>query len=69
MGGGQQDFIIALVSRIVAAEDPHKPLSDAAIVRQAREQGAILARRTVVTYRGKLGIAPSYARRAVATRD
>ncbi|WP_243645047.1 RNA polymerase factor sigma-54 [Rhodovulum euryhalinum] len=64
--GPSQDALIALVGRIVAAEDPVRPLSDADIVRRAEAEGARLARRTVAKYRDLLGIPSSYDRRGRA---
>ncbi|GAA0288024.1 RNA polymerase factor sigma-54 [Rhodovulum strictum] len=61
--GPSQDALIALVGRIVAAEDAANPLSDAEIVRRAEAEGARLARRTVAKYRDMLGIPSSYDRR------
>jgi RNA polymerase sigma-54 factor len=53
-----------LVKGIVAAEDPHKPLSDEAIVSILKDQHALdIARRTVTKYRKALGIGSSRARR------
>lgn len=58
-----QDAALARVKRIVAAEDPASPLSDAAISQLASSSGPALSRRTVAKYRRVLGIASSHARR------
>ncbi|MBB4211531.1 RNA polymerase RpoN-/SigL-like sigma 54 subunit [Rhodothalassium salexigens DSM 2132] len=61
--GPSQDAVVALVGRIVDAEDTARPLSDAAIAERARRAGIPLARRTVAKYRDMLGIPSSYTRR------
>jgi len=61
--GPSRDALIALVGRIVAAEDAARPLSDADIVRRAEAEGARRARRTVAKYRDMLEIPSSYGRR------
>lgn len=48
---------------LVKAEDPHKPLSDDALVKQLSAKGIKIARRTVAKYRGELNILPSNLRR------
>jgi RNA polymerase sigma-54 factor len=47
---------------LIAAEDPHKPLSDAALCNALAADGVSLARRTVAKYREEMGI-PSSATR------
>lgn len=61
-----QDALMALVGEIVAREDRTRPLSDDAIVKQAKAAGAVLARRTVTKYREALGIPSSYDRKRAA---
>lgn len=51
------------LARMVAAEDPAAPLSDAALAEALSGAAAPLARRTVAKYRGMLGIPPAHARR------
>lgn len=58
-----QDVLRDFVRRAIAAENPTQPLSDDAIVVQARAAGMAIARRTVAKYRAVLGIASSYQRR------
>ena len=54
----------AMIRRIVAVEDPARPLSDQQILSRLRsEHGVVIARRTVAKYRDGLGIADSSARR------
>ena len=58
-----RDAVLALVRRIVADENPARPLSDAAILRKANAEGAGISRRTVAKYRDLLGIPSSFERR------
>lgn len=51
------------VQQMVEAEDPRKPLSDAAIERLLKAKGIKVARRTVAKYRDQLGILPSHLRK------
>ena len=55
--------IKANIKQLIAKEDPRKPLSDNAIVEILKEQGFLVARRTVAKYRESLRIAPSSQRR------
>lgn len=48
----------ALLARLVAAENPAAPLSDAALAGRLAEAGAAVARRTVAKYRSEAGIPP-----------
>tara|TARA_R110002096_G_scaffold215310_8_gene403091 strand:- start:20453 stop:21871 length:1419 start_codon:yes stop_codon:yes gene_type:complete len=52
------------IAEIVAEEDPHKPLSDQAIVKALEEKGIKIARRTVAKYREELDILPSHMRKS-----
>ncbi|MBK1635846.1 RNA polymerase factor sigma-54 [Rhodovulum adriaticum] len=67
--GPSQDAVIAVVGEIVRQENARKPLSDAAIVREADKRGVTLARRTVAKYREMLGIPSSYDRRQRALAE
>jgi RNA polymerase sigma-54 factor len=49
----------------VAAEDGHKPLSDARIAEILGEQGIVVARRTVAKYREALSIPPVNQRKSL----
>ncbi len=61
--------IRARLSALIAAEDPRRPLSDAALARALAEAGqGEPARRTVAKYRGMLGLPPAHLRRRVTTR-
>ncbi len=55
--------IRALVKKMVAGENPIKPLSDSKIATLLAEQGIQVARRTIAKYRESLGIAPSNQRK------
>ena len=54
------------IRRIIADEDPLKPLSDKAIADTLRHQGIYIARRTVAKYREMIGITSSSQRRRSA---
>jgi RNA polymerase sigma-54 factor len=53
------------IKHLVEAEDPGKPLPDAAIVKLLLEDGVKIARRTVAKYRDQLGILPARMRKRV----
>ncbi|TWH76747.1 RNA polymerase RpoN-/SigL-like sigma 54 subunit [Azomonas agilis] len=55
--------IRAILKKLIAAENPKKPLSDSKIAGLLEEQGIQVARRTVAKYRESLGIAPSSERK------
>lgn len=55
--------IRAIIEKLVAAENPRKPLSDSKIAALLEEQGIQVARRTITKYRETLGIASSTQRR------
>ena len=55
--------IRALIKKLVAAENPGKPLSDSKIVGLLDEQGIQVARRTIAKYRDTLFIPPSNERK------
>lgn len=52
-GGGEASStaIRALVKKLIAAENPAKPLSDSKLTSMLSEQGIMVARRTVAKYR------------------
>jgi RNA polymerase sigma-54 factor len=60
--------IRAKIRKLVAAEDPDKPLSDSRIADILSQEGVQVARRTVAKYREALGIPPSSDRRRVSAR-
>jgi RNA polymerase sigma-54 factor len=55
--------IRALIKKLVAAENPRKPLSDNKITLLLEEQGIKIARRTIAKYRDTLFIPPSNERK------
>lgn len=58
--------IRAMIKKLVAAEDRHKPLSDSRIARLLDEQGINVARRTIAKYRESLAIPPSNERKRLS---
>ncbi|WP_105188010.1 RNA polymerase factor sigma-54 [Pseudoalteromonas sp. T1lg48] len=57
--------IRALIKKLVAAENPAKPLSDSKIADILAEQGIKVARRTIAKYRESLAIPPSNQRKSL----
>ncbi len=57
--------IKAKLQKMVADEDPSKPLTDQQIVHLFQEQGVQIARRTVAKYRDQLGTLPARMRKRV----
>ncbi|MYM64632.1 RNA polymerase factor sigma-54 [Pseudomaricurvus sp. HS19] len=55
--------IRAIIKKLVAAENPKKPLSDSKITSLLSEQGIQVARRTIAKYRESLGIPASNERK------
>ncbi len=51
------------IRKLIADEDPRKPLSDNEIVSLLAESGIKIARRTVAKYREMMNILPSSRRR------
>lgn len=60
--------IRAKIKKLIAQEDPAKPLSDNRIAEILSLEGAQVARRTVAKYREAIGIAPSSERKRAAAR-
>lgn len=60
--------IRAKIRKLVAAEEPDKPLSDSRIADILSQEGVLVARRTVAKYREALGIPPSSERKRVSVR-
>ncbi len=58
--------IRARIRRLVASEDPTRPLSDAGLTQILHDQGIQVARRTVAKYREVIGIASSTDRKRPA---
>lgn len=63
-GGGEASStaIQDMIRRLVEAENPRKPLSDARLADTLKANGVPVARRTVAKYREALGIASSHQR-------
>ncbi len=57
--------IRAKLQKMVAEENPAKPLTDQQIVHLFQEQGIQIARRTVAKYRDQLGVLPARMRKRV----
>ncbi|OAJ34258.1 RNA polymerase factor sigma-54 [Piscirickettsia salmonis] len=55
--------IRALIRKIIASEDPKKPLSDNKVALLLQKQGVDIARRTVAKYRETMNIPPSKERK------
>ncbi len=55
--------IRAIIKKLIAAENPRKPLSDSKITTLLDEQGIKVARRTIAKYRESLNIPPSNERK------
>ena len=55
--------IKATIEQLIAAEDPHRPLSDQALAEQLERDGVQIARRTVAKYREQLGVLPARLRK------
>ena len=62
-GEASSTAIRALVKKLVAAENPAKPLSDSKLATLLADQGIMVARRTVAKYRESLSIPPSNQRK------
>ena len=62
-GAASSTAIRALIKKLVAAENPAKPLSDNKIAQFLDEQGFKVARRTIAKYREAVGIPPSNERK------
>jgi len=62
-GGPAAGALRDRMARLIAAEDPAAPLSDAALAEALAETGAPIARRTVAKYRAMLKLPPAGRRR------
>lgn len=58
--------IRAIIKKLVAAENPAKPLSDSKMADVLADQGIKVARRTIAKYRESLSISPSNERKRLA---
>lgn len=54
------------MKKLIAAENPRKPLSDSKLATLLSEQGINVARRTIAKYREALAIPPSNERKRLA---
>ena len=61
-GSASSTAIQDMIRRLVAAEDPRKPLSDARLADTLKQHGVPVARRTVAKYREALQIPASHER-------
>ncbi|WP_020207970.1 RNA polymerase factor sigma-54 [Gilvimarinus chinensis] len=57
--------IRAIIKKLIAAENPKKPLSDSKITQMLADQGIQVARRTIAKYRESLNIPPSNERKSL----
>lgn len=64
-GAASSTAIRAVIKKLIAAENPAKPLSDNKIAQLLDEEGIQVARRTIAKYREALGIAPSNERKCL----
>ncbi|WP_108125921.1 RNA polymerase factor sigma-54 [Saccharospirillum mangrovi] len=66
-GGGEcsSTAIRAIIRKLVAAENPRKPLSDSKIATLLGDQGIQVARRTIAKYREAMHIPPSNERKSL----
>ncbi len=55
----------AKIKQLIGAEDPRKPMSDAALAKELRKYNIACARRTVAKYREAMGILSSSKRKAL----
>lgn len=65
-GAASGTAIQAMIRRLIEAENPRKPLSDARLVEALAAEGVTVARRTVAKYREALGISSSNERQRLA---
>ncbi len=65
-GEASSTAIRAVIRKLIAAENPAKPLSDSRIAAILKEQGINVARRTVAKYRESMQIPPSNERKRLA---
>jgi RNA polymerase sigma-54 factor len=62
-GAASSTAIRAVIKKLIAAENPAKPLSDSKIAQLLDAEGIQVARRTIAKYREAMGIAPSNERK------
>lgn len=61
-GSASSTAIQAMIRRLIERENPRKPLSDAALVKELEHEGVTVARRTVAKYREAMGLPSSNER-------
>jgi RNA polymerase sigma-54 factor len=61
-GSASSTAIQDMIRKLVAAEDPRKPMSDARLAEMLKAEGVPVARRTVAKYREAIHIPPSHER-------
>jgi RNA polymerase sigma-54 factor len=64
-GACSSTAIRALIKQLVTTEDEKKPLSDSRIAEVLKQQGIVVARRTIAKYRDALRIPPANLRKAL----
>ena len=67
-GGASPEAAKALLKKLVAEEDPQKPLSDQKLCLLMEQEGCTLSRRTVAKYRDELGILNAAGRRTYSDK-
>ncbi len=65
-GAASSTAIQAMIRRLVEAESPRRPLSDASLVTELKAQGVSVARRTVAKYRDVMNIPSSNERQRLS---
>jgi len=64
-GEASSTAIKALIQKLVREENPQKPYSDSKLASMLKEEGIVVARRTVAKYREMQGIESSSARKRI----
>lgn len=64
-GSASSTAIRAMLRRLIEAEEPRRPLSDAALVKALEQEGVSVARRTVAKYREAMNIPASNERQGL----
>ena len=66
-GGGEcsSTAIRAFIKKLIAVEEPEKPLSDNKIAQLLSKQGINVARRTIAKYRESMNVPPSNERKSL----
>lgn len=64
-GATSSTAIKALIRQMIEAEDRRRPLSDSTIAEMLKQQGFVVARRTVAKYREMMNISPANQRKSL----